>query len=439
MATMKIEFINHACIRVETAGRNLLCDPWLEGRILNDSWNLLSASAPVDFSQIDYIWISHEHPDHLHFPSLKKIPDEDKQRIKVLTQKHGSSRVADAISKMGFKFVVELPLMQWIPLAPGLEVYCASIGMTDSCLAVRSEGRTIFNLNDCIVNDKTLRFLKSKIGKIDFLFMQFSFAIWAGNESDEIGEATRKIRQLKIANEIFQPEFNVPFASFSYFCNEENKRMNSWANTPEKVLALGIPGLNFMYPGDLWDSTVGTFESQRAVERYNRDRANIKIDPTPATKSLGDVEKAAAKFLSDFKASVPAMLVRRCDPLAIFITDLEVIVTVDVRANKYWIEKVSEQNEKARFKMCSQMAWHLLNFDWGASNLEVSGMYHDREYIQKGQHLALRYRTQFATRALDLSSLTNAKRSLEFFWKKRVEIWHRLTSKPQPPASEMHP
>src|SRR5258708_9049630 len=132
---MKVRFVGHAGILVECQGQTILCDPWLVGKVFNNRWALLSPSSPPPFANVDYIWISHEHPDHFSFPSLKSIPDADKARIKVLYQRHASPRVVDALLKMGFSHIIELPLYKWFRLTPNLEVFCVSAGSMDSFIA----------------------------------------------------------------------------------------------------------------------------------------------------------------------------------------------------------------------------------------------------------------------------------------------------------------
>src|SRR5258708_12801452 len=79
---MKIHFVGHACIVAECADASVLMDPWLFGKIFNDSWSLMPEpkfdSAMLD--KVDYIWISHEHPDHCHFPTLGSFPEPSKNR-----------------------------------------------------------------------------------------------------------------------------------------------------------------------------------------------------------------------------------------------------------------------------------------------------------------------------------------------------------------------
>ncbi len=258
---MRVRFVGHASIAIECQNQVILCDPWLVGKVFNNSWALLSPSSPPAFSTVDYIWISHEHPDHLSFPSLKGIPDSDKSRIKVLYQRHASPRVVDSILKLGFSHVIELPQYRWFRLGRDLEVFCGSVWSMDSFLAVRDRvsKECLLNLNDCVLNVDQLRYIKHRIGNVSMLFTQFSFAQWVGNDCDEDHGAERKIEQLTQQIEVFKPEFTVPTASFVYFCNEENCRMNHWMNTPDSIARLKLKGVNFMYPGDEWDSDSRTF------------------------------------------------------------------------------------------------------------------------------------------------------------------------------------
>ncbi|RMG14385.1 MAG: MBL fold metallo-hydrolase, partial [Deltaproteobacteria bacterium] len=76
---MQIRFVGHASFEVQTGGVRLVCDPWLSGKVFNNGWALLSRPAQVDWSSIDYVWISHEHPDHMHLPTLRSVPEAERR------------------------------------------------------------------------------------------------------------------------------------------------------------------------------------------------------------------------------------------------------------------------------------------------------------------------------------------------------------------------
>ena len=71
---MKIEFINHACYIVDTGKVRILCDPWLHGQAFDRGWeHLVETPVKINDLDYDYIWISHEHPDHFSVQDLMRL------------------------------------------------------------------------------------------------------------------------------------------------------------------------------------------------------------------------------------------------------------------------------------------------------------------------------------------------------------------------------
>jgi UDP-MurNAc hydroxylase len=421
---MEIEFVAHASFSIRTHGKKIICDPWLSGKVFNDGWAHISPPAPVDWSGIDFIWVSHEHPDHFHFPTLKAIPAQDKQRIVVLHQRHASARMAETIRKIGFGKVIELPLYQWIQIRPGIETYCGSIGSMDSFLAVRSEGKCILNLNDCVLNPYQLRYIKFALGHIDALFTQFSFANWVGNDADDMHGAQNKITQIRKQTAMLKPDHVIPFASFVYFCNEENKRMNAWINTPEKIQGLGIRQIHFMYPGDVWRLQTDEAASRSAVARYSADYGKAKvIDPMPPAVEAEQL-MAAARLCMDRLAERYTVQVNKLTPLTIDIKDLGKQLRFEPAKRAVSFELNSKT--PARMEMCSQAAWYTFNFPWGGGTLEVSGMYRDREWLAEGRHPFFYLQNRLSTQFLEFRDVSQAMRTLHFLWRKKWEIAYRF-------------
>src|SRR5919109_1623232 len=129
---MRLKFVSHAGFIVETKGKAIFTDPWTRGKAFNDGWALLAQPCDVNYKNIDYILITHEHPDHFSIPTLKSIAEEEKRKIKILYQEHASKRIVNAFYELGFKQVIELPLYRWTKLPEGIELYCGSVGSMDS-------------------------------------------------------------------------------------------------------------------------------------------------------------------------------------------------------------------------------------------------------------------------------------------------------------------
>ena len=76
---MKITQLNSASNMIEDyiSGSNvkILCDPWLEGEEYLGSWAMFPPYnfKPENFSDVDFIYISHIHPDHSSANTLSKL------------------------------------------------------------------------------------------------------------------------------------------------------------------------------------------------------------------------------------------------------------------------------------------------------------------------------------------------------------------------------
>ena len=131
---MKIRLISHACVLIDTGGARILSDPWFFSKAFNESWSLFPEPA-IDTSLLDsvhYLWISHEHPDHFHMPTLKSFPQAFKERVTVLFQLNNSDKVPDALRKIGFKRIERLPHRRRVLLPDGSSVYSYQSGVMDS-------------------------------------------------------------------------------------------------------------------------------------------------------------------------------------------------------------------------------------------------------------------------------------------------------------------
>ena len=215
-----IEFVNHASFIVEFNGVRIISDPWLFGSAFNDGWRLL-CDVPFDlerFREIDYVWISHEHPDHFSPDVLSRIPEEIRQNVTVLFQATKDQKVLDFCSRIGFQ-TRELPHLKPIDLAGGLQVICGSVPSHDSWIYYECGGTGILNVNDCSVDGAgRARTISKAVGGVDLLLTQFSYAGWNGNADDtemRRRAAAAKLRDMRAQIQEFQPEWTVPFASFA--------------------------------------------------------------------------------------------------------------------------------------------------------------------------------------------------------------------------------
>ena len=86
---MKITKLGHCCLLIEEAGLRILTDP-----------GMFSIGAQEDLENLDAVVITHEHADHLHVDSLKKILQKN-PRAKIIS----NSSVGKLLKDMAVNFI----------------------------------------------------------------------------------------------------------------------------------------------------------------------------------------------------------------------------------------------------------------------------------------------------------------------------------------------
>jgi CMP-N-acetylneuraminate monooxygenase len=102
-----VRFLNHACLVVTTPSCKFALDPWIVGPAFCSGWSL-AAPSPADsfdeLNQCDFIYVSHNHPDHLHPQTLARID----KAIPVLTADFPSGSTTAYLEELGFERIVAL-------------------------------------------------------------------------------------------------------------------------------------------------------------------------------------------------------------------------------------------------------------------------------------------------------------------------------------------
>jgi len=379
MPNAAITLVSHASVIIEVEGVRILTDPWLTGTAFNDSWRLLIE--PMDLAPeldtIDYLWISHEHPDHFHIPSLRAFPPSFRERVQVLFQ--ASSDAPKMISALegplGFRKITLLPHRAFHPLRNGVEVYTYQSRQIDSALGVRGGGTTILNLNDVEASKRDLALIRTDLGPIDALLNQFSIAGFSGIETTLAPLSASILDNMVRDHRALGAKATVPFASFAYFCCEDNRMVNRHANSPmqasERYIREGLP-LVVLAPGDRWD--VGSaHDNVRALAYYAKRYEAVdtldyrRADPVePAT--IFDAFHAQRVRLRAMHGTLPLKLLR---PFTVHVPDLDRTFTFGF-ANGGAREMPNASPDLTIF---SQPLHFLFAQPFGLQTLGVSGRY----------------------------------------------------------------
>ncbi len=418
VADLEIEFVNHASFLLRSGDVRLLVDPWFEGRIFNDGWALLSPTRH-DWDRLDdltHLWISHEHPDHFHPRTLGSMPESLRSRVELLYQRTHDGKIVDWCAGRGFRGVRELDPGVTTELAPGVEITCAPMHPADSWLAVRTPEASLLNLNDCEVNTpEQARAIRRQVGSPDVLLTQFSISAWDGNadQPERLRARARfMLERMKMQADVFQPRFLLPFASFVWFCHEENLFMNAGANRIDDVVewlrANAAPTPIVLYPGDRW--RVGdALPPEPALERYARDYAACAEREPSRSEGVGEVEliagahtyvetlrgdagrarmrlRLALKHFRQRRARATRLgprvildlagilLFQRIDPARIHVVDLGRSYLFDL---EHGLLPCALDKRDCDVWLRSDSLQYCFEFLWGGDTLQINGRFHE--------------------------------------------------------------
>ena len=237
-----IELINHASVKLTLGETTILTDPWYDGSVFHKGWQLIHKEEKNQIinsiKNVDYIYISHEHPDHFS-PSF--FLDKEVKSIltnnntKILFQETKDKRVIKFLKKNKYE-ILEISNDKYFSLPDQIKIKIIKFGYIDSALIIETPNIKILNANDCpLSKESEIEAFKKKHGEFDILLSQFSYAAWKGGKDKSNyrqSAAKEKINTLVNQYNILNCKKVIPFASFIYFSNALNKYMNDHINKP---------------------------------------------------------------------------------------------------------------------------------------------------------------------------------------------------------------
>ena len=239
-----LKFLNHSSLIIGTEETLILCDPWFKGSAFNNGWRLLYEDSH-DINQIifDYIWISHEHPDHFSIPTLSEIL----KHKQFLYQETSDKKVKNWLESKNHS-VYELADGKQYEAGDIKLISFVSDGYDSTALFTLPGGDQFLNINDARIElGETISSIKEyDLTNLKLISIQFSYANWAGNELDNkipFHQQDLVIERIRTIYETFKPKKILLFASYVYYSHEENFFWNKyfWLDyVTEKLSKLGI-------------------------------------------------------------------------------------------------------------------------------------------------------------------------------------------------------
>jgi len=374
----KIRFISHASISIEiNESELLLCDPWYEDGIFNDSWTLLEKPSldNIDFSKLRHIWISHEHPDHFHPPTLKKIREKIHDDVTVYFHKEDKQNLKETLEKYGFNFVWLNP-HQEVEIAPGFFLNSFPTGI-DSAVVIRTPNCVILNQNDCQLEKSEVKAIQRRYPKIDAWFFQFSLAGYYANHDDPNGLQAAKEKHLNLIRqyyEAFKPHTFVPFASFVAFSKEGNAYLNNWRVTLDDLLKklLNMP-VQILWSGDVLLLDSWEERTKKNLELWKKAYEKpIEIRKHPSVDE-SELEDAGKKMV---QKSVKGWASLFCPPQThLQIRETGRAAIIDFKKKQFRIEEKPQKDKLAGILPAEELLL-FLKFPWGADTLNITSCFY---------------------------------------------------------------
>lgn len=276
---MIVTALGHAGLRVETAGKTVLIDPWFspEGAF-QASWfpfpDNIDVLADTAITKPDAVVISHEHLDHLDPWFLAQLPSY----VPIFIPSYPSPALRKKLAVTGGRPIFEVAEWNEIEVTPGVSLFFVSEAPMnhDSAVIVCAGGHTLLNLNDARLFPMQLREIRAKVGgTVDILTFQGAGASWfpicyeyPAERRRELSAQKRKAKLnycFRIMKAV-QPRVGIPFAGPPAFLDpalsQHNAEMDGGIfpdqqQVLDSMAARGITNTALLLPGDVWDTEVG--------------------------------------------------------------------------------------------------------------------------------------------------------------------------------------
>ncbi len=387
---IEFHFVNHSGLILSKDNIKLAFDPWVDGSVFNNSWNLLVETPQESLNTLstsDYVWFSHEHPDHFNPPNLNIFNSD----TKFLFQETKDKRVLNYIKKNISNNVYEISKNNIFNLEKNFSIEIVPFQYLDSMSIINIDDITILNLNDCdIKNMSEIREIINKTNKIDILLIQFSYAIGKFNQNEKSKREQLSLKILKNLSNVvnlINPRITIPFASFCYFSRNDNFYLNDSINKIEDTinyLKKNHPTKEFycFYPGDRWNLR-DKWDNQKSIKKYNLAYSKIK-PKNYESKSLNieDINKASKKFIYNTISknnlfNLYKLMNRNFYKINFYLTDLNKKYSFDF--NNGFIEQQDYSKNAPFCELSLDSLYQLFNSGYGYDALIIGGRFEANE------------------------------------------------------------
>lgn len=317
---MKIEYLTHASVLIESGGVRLVTDPWLVGPSWGGNlWHFPPPiCAPEQLPKLDYIYFSHAHDDHFHPESVARLSAENKEAC-VLIPGFAGAWFEKLLRDHGFRNIRILAHDETIELTSdtSLQMFLNDKGDIDSSIMIREAEYTAFFQTDNLMSLEEA----ARIGAYNDIDIAFVMAVQTGIFPAFYDFPPDKMKQMARAKaehsldyctqvvERLSAKIIVPYAGDIcylgelYFANDLH-RINRDIVTAHLKRTLPKVRVEPMMPGDIFESVGNRFTHGASV-------SSPSLDGYAATMAdaVADVEADERKYMNqDYRQDVAKFL-----------------------------------------------------------------------------------------------------------------------------------
>ena len=313
---MFIETVGHAGIFLTDKENHpiLITDPWLVGSTYWRSWWLQNYPEQIKLEEIyksESIYITHEHPDHFHPPTLKKFSKNSNLIIPDLPNKE----LENYLKNNKFKFdVIKKNYWKVINLKNNISIFSIPLWNDDSILLINTPETIIINLNDSkppkLILKKLKKFIKNS-NKKSILLSSYSPASIVNsfrynNEVLSIKSKNDYIIYLNNLCNILETDIFMPFASQAIFYRNDSKWANEFKVTYEDLLSgwntnktklipcyskISLEDLNYTFIPEDKFITKNKYLIEKKIDEQISKELNYKFDNNDLNLLLNKINK----------------------------------------------------------------------------------------------------------------------------------------------------
>jgi hypothetical protein len=386
---VRIQTICHSAFLCSSDGTNILVDPWIKDRVFMGGWALCPEPLPSvidDLPPVQYIYLTHEHPDHFHPGSLKSLLSGPARGARLFIPKFMTSRFVDRLR-------ATFPDTDVREMAHGRRYRADAISLwsyqyrnDDSSLVLcDNRGFTVVNSNDTFAKGRALAEIRGAHGQPDVLLNQFSISNAYPYGYADYPEAPDEFpwQQKDLAEycvelvRFLQPKVWVPYHSFVEFCRPENAYLNKGKTSLDQICRLvgphaGSTRVQAMYPGDVLEGVNHVPHS--AGKLHFQSWATRPVPPAVGV-SREQLAEAAAAFEQSF-ARVSRLFRRRVRPCGFTCSDDQEALLFDPIRSRFTFGDQALRAEHPTLGWTTtsrELLTRALRVPWGMADLLISG------------------------------------------------------------------